>query len=141
MVAIRYAATEQDVTAIHRFLLVIAAPAMRCPVDVVKSLQEVIRVVRDEAAIMLMRGDMLVGTMGVIRPTWWYGNGDFLTDRWHFCLPNVMNTPDAALLLDEARAIAGIAGLDFIHQGKIRAAKNGVSLMMPRAYPPNLAVN
>ena len=126
--------------AIHRFLLVVAQPAMRCPVGIEKSLREVIRVARDEAAIMLMRGDMLIGTMGVMRATWWYGDGAFLTDRWHFCLPAVMNTPEAELLIEEAKAIGRIAGLEFIHQGKIRAAKNGVSRMMPRAYSPESAV-
>ena len=126
--------------AIHRFLLVVAQPAFQCPVDVVKSLHEVIRVARDEVAIMLMRGDVLIGTMGLMKPKWWYGDGDFLTDRWHFVLPELMNTPDGGLLLDEAVAIAKAADLKFYHQGKIRPARNGVHLMMPRVYDPALAV-
>ena len=35
---------------------------------------------------------------------------------------------------DEAKAIARMSGLEFIHQGKIRPAKNGVTRMTPRAY-------
>lgn len=128
---VRYAETEQDVTAIHRFLLVVARPAMLCPVNIYKSLQEVIRVVRDEAALMLMRGDLMVGTMGIINPTWWYGDEGFLTDRWHFVLPG---TPNAELLEDEAIKIAERAGIIFIHQGKARRGKKGILRMRPRVY-------
>jgi hypothetical protein len=121
-------------TAIHQLLLVLAAPAMLCPVNVVKSLLEVIRVSRDEVALMLVRDDRLIGTMGIINPTWWYGDGGFLTDRWHFVLPEVMNTPAAELLMDEAIKIAEAAGTIFVHQGKIRKGKRGVHRLMPRVY-------
>lgn len=120
--------------AIHQFLLVVAKPALRCPVNVVKSLQEVIRVVRDEVALMLVRDGRMIGTMGIINPTWWYGDGAFLTDRWHFVLPEFDSTPESALLLDEAVKIAESAGLEFIHQGRVRQGKNGVLRMMPRVY-------
>lgn len=107
---------------------------MRCQVDAIKSLTEIIRVAKHEVAIMVMHGDVLVGTMGLIKPEWWYGDGEFLTDRWHFVLPAFINTPTASALMDEAKAIAGLAGIEFIHQGKIRPARNGVARMMPRAY-------
>jgi nucleotide-binding universal stress UspA family protein len=137
---IRYAENGADVEAIHRFLLVMAQPAMQCPVDGPKSLTEIIRVARDEAAIMLMRDRTLIGTIGIIRPTWWYGHGAFLTDRWHFILPEIDGTPEAKLLINEAVSIADAAGLKFYHQGKIRPARNGVHLMMPRVYDPAAAV-
>lgn len=133
---VRYAQTEPDMVAIHRFLMVVAQPAFQCALDVEKSLIEVIRVVRDEAAIMLMQGDMLIGTMGLIKHRWWYGQDEFLTDRWHFVLPSLMHSPGAGLLIDEAVAIAGAAGMKFYHQGKIRPARNGVHLMFPRVYDP-----
>ncbi len=120
--------------AIHRFLLVVAQPAMLCPVNVVKSLEEVIRVTRDEVALMLIHNDVMVGTMGIINPTWWYGDAGFLTDRWHFVLPAFDNTPASAMLLDEAIKMAQVAGLQFIHQGRIRQGKKGIYRMMPRAY-------
>lgn len=124
--------------AIHRFLLIVALPAMRCPVDVKASLLEIIRVTKEEVAIMAIRDGLLVGTMGLIKPQWWYGNGrdSFLTDRWHFCLPQFYNGPVNDALMAEAKAIAHAANLEFIHQGKIRPAKNGVTRMTPRAYPP-----
>jgi hypothetical protein len=116
--------------------MIVARPALHCDIDVIKSLNEIIRVAKFEAALMLMQGDIMVGSMGLIRPTWWYGNGMFLTDRWHFVLPEFSNTPAAALLMSDAVKIAQSAGLEFIHQGKIRPAKNGVPRLMPRAYPP-----
>lgn len=116
--------------------MIVAQPAMRCPINVVKSLNEIIRVAKHEAAIMVMHGDVMVGTMGIIKPEWWYGDGEFLTDRWHFVLPAFVHTPTAECLMTEAKEIARITGLEFIHQGKIRPAKNGVSRLMPRAYPP-----
>lgn len=134
VVEIRYAETDEDVCNIHKFLLIVAAPAMRCPVNIVKSLNEIIRVAAEEAALMLIHNGVMVGTMGLINPTWWYGDGGFLTDRWHFVLPSFQNTPTAARLMDEAKSIAVSAGLEFIHQGKIHPPKNGVSRVKPRAF-------
>lgn len=107
---------------------------MLSPVNIVKSLEEVWRVVRDEAALMLMKGDLMVGTMGIINPVWWYSDEGFLTDRWHFVLPDYDDTPDAGLLLDEAIKIAETAGIIFIHQGKARRGKKGILRMRPRIY-------
>jgi hypothetical protein len=131
---IRYAESEQDMTAIHQFLLVVAAPAMQCQVNPLKSLEEIIRVVRNEVALMLVRNGRLIGTMGIVNPVWWYGDATFLTDRWHFVLPEVMNTPAADMLEEEAIKIADAAGIKFIHQGKIRKGKRGVLRLMPRVY-------
>jgi hypothetical protein len=114
--------------------LLVAQAAMRCPVNAVKSLHEIIRVAKFEAAIMVLHDGMLVGTMGVIKPTWWYGDGAFLTDRWHFVLPDFMHSEAASVLFAEAKAIAAAAGLEFIHQGKIRGEKGGVLRMRPTVY-------
>lgn len=135
-VEIRFAQTDDDVIAIHRFLLVVAQPAMHCPVNAEKSLHEVIRVTKFEAAIMAIVDGFLVGTMGIIKPTWWYGDGEFLTDRWHFVLPDHHHGPVNDALIAEAHAIADSAALKFFHQGKARELKNGVRLLMPRIYVP-----
>lgn len=133
-VIIRYAETDDDVIAIHRFLLVVARPAMRCPVDPKESLIEIIRVTKEDVALMAIKGGLLVGTMGLIDPAWWYNpEYRFLADRWHFVLPEHQHGPVNAALMDEARKIAADAGLEFIHQGKIRE-KAGQKLMFPRSY-------
>ena len=135
---IRYATTDMEICAIHRFLMFVAfeVGALRCEINPVKSLNEIIRVATEDAAIMVMRGDTMVGTMGIVRPTWWYGDEDFLTDRWHFVLPAFMHTPTAELLMTEAKLIASAAGLKFLHNGKIRAGKDGTLRLFPRIYSP-----
>jgi hypothetical protein len=133
-VVIRYAENDNDVIAIHQFLLVVARPAMLCPVNPIKSLNEIIRVTKEEVALMAIKDGHLVGTLGLIRPVWWYGDEAFLTDRWHFVLPQFHHgEPDKALKA-EARKIADDTGLKFIDQGKIRPQKDGTSLLMPRIY-------
>lgn len=122
--------------AIHRFLLAVAGPRLLAPVNVVKSFQEVIRVARDEVAIMAMRGDVLVGTLGLIKPVWWYSDEAFLTDRWNFVIETEKHD-GAGLVLDaEAKAIAAAAGLKFINQGKIRPMKDGSYIAFPRVFSP-----
>lgn len=133
---IRYASTDDDVIAIHRFLLAVAGPRLLAPVNVVKSLEEVIRVTRDEVAIMAMRGDILVGTLGLIKPVWWYSDDAFLTDRWNFCIEAEKHVCGAALDA-EAKSIATVSGLKFINNGKIRPQKEPDSyLMFPRVFSP-----
>ena len=122
--------------AIHRFLLVIARPIVLGPINGTKSLLEIIRVTKYEAAIMAMVDGFLVGTMGVIKPTWWYGDGEFLTDRWNFVHPHFRNGPVGDALEQEALSIADAAGLPFINQGKIRKRAEGSYLMMPRVHLP-----
>ena len=117
----------------HRFLLVVARPALLCPINPIKSLNEIIRVTKEEVALMAMRGDTLVGTMGLIRPVWWYGDDAFLTDRWNFCVDGEKHGGAGQMLDNEAKAIAAAAGLKFINQGKIRRQKDGNNfLMFPR---------
>lgn len=136
-VIVRYAETDDDVIAIHQFLLVIAQPAMRCPVNAEKSLMEIIRVAKEEVAMMAIRDGHLIGTLGVMQATWWYGDGEFLTDRWHFVLPGERHGEADRMLMAEAAAISDAAGLEFIDQGKIRQRGNkNLFLMMPRVYSP-----
>ena len=133
---IRYAENDDDIIAIHQFLLFITPPVLRCPLDPLKVLHEVIRITRDEVALMLIHKGLLVGSMGIIRPTWWYGDGEFLADRWHFVLPQHDSTEGSQLLMDEALKLGELAGLEFIHQGRIRQGKKGAARMMPRVYLP-----
>lgn len=134
---IRFAETDEDVCNIHRFLMIVAAPHLWGEIDVQKSLAEVLRVTVEEAAIMAIVDDMMVGTMGIIKPVWWYGPDEFLTDRWNFCLPQFYHTPVEAALENEAKQLAADAGLPFINQGKIRRRKDGSGLMMPRIIVPD----
>lgn len=138
IITTRYAETDDDVIAIHQFLLVVAQPAMRCPADPIASLEEIIRVTRDEVAIMAIMDGRLIGTLGLIRATWWYNPAyDYMVDRWHFVLPQFHHTSVERMLIAEADSIAEAAGLEFIDQGKIRERRgNGARrklMLMPRA--------
>lgn len=136
-VVIRMAETDDDVIAMHKFLLMVARPAMRCsPGNGQKSLIEIIRVTKYEAALMAIKGGMLVGTMGVMKASWWYGDGEFLTDRWHFVLPQLWHSDVNRDLIAMAKGIAEEAGLEFIHQGKLKE-RNGDLFMMPKLYNAN----
>jgi GNAT superfamily N-acetyltransferase len=131
-----YAETDDDVIAIHQFLLVVAAPAMRCPADPTASLQEVIRVTAEEVAIMAVQNGHLVGTLGLVECAWWYNPAyTYMADRWNFVLPQLRNGDVGRLLEAEAELIAREAGLEFINQGKIRG-KRGKLMLMPRSSRP-----
>lgn len=136
---IRYAETDQDTIMIHQFLLEHAKPAMLCPVNHGKSAREVWRVCTENVGIMVFLGGELVGTLGLMEAIWWYGDDGFLTDRWHFVKPEHFHGPAGVALLDEAKKIAAAAGRIFIHQGKIRGEKHGVTRMTPRLYTPESA--
>lgn len=92
--------------------------------------------IAQEAALMAIIDGMLVGTLGIIKPTWWYGDGDFLTDRWHFVLDEHRNGPVDKALMDEAFKLADDAGLEFVDQGKIRE-RRGKLLAFPRVHVPS----
>jgi hypothetical protein len=137
VISIRYAETASDVDHIHQFLMIVAKPAARCPMNDEKIKEEVKRIaLSDGVALMLIVDGWMVGTMGIINPTWWYGDEGFLADRWHFVLPKFDSSEASALLMDEAIKVAQEAGLEFIHQGRIRQGKKGVLRMMPRVYSP-----
>lgn len=129
--------------AIHRFLLVVGMPQALAPVDAEASLFEVIRVTKEDTAIMVIRNGLLVGTLGLIRVPWWYAPTHFfLTERWHFVLPEFFHREPDKLLKAEALKIADLTGLKFIDPGKNRPQKDRNSfLSFPRVYSPNHAIS
>lgn len=108
-ITVRYAESDADVVAIHAFLCVVAGPTLPGPIDPNDSATEVWRVVNHDVALMAMKGDLLVGTMGLIRPKFWWGNIWFLCNRWFFALPG---TGAGRLLLKEAIEIAKSSELE-----------------------------
>jgi hypothetical protein len=133
---VRLASTDQDAAAIHAFLCDVAAAsgALRCRVNPEKSMREVWRVVRafdlaepEETpygfALVAERAGEVVGTLGVICPDWWYGDGKFFTDRWFFTRP-VDRSEAGPALRAEAEALAAEAGLPFVLNLKQRRAGN-----------------
>jgi hypothetical protein len=115
--AIRAATSEDDVRSIHAFLCVAAtrAGALHCPINPIKSIGEVHRLVAGRDAgfvLMAEENGVLVGTLGAVWVDWWYGDDHFFSDRWFF---TVAGRPDVgAALMNEADAIAQEVGVPFI---------------------------
>lgn len=110
MISIRYAETDADVIAIHEFLCVVAGPTLPGPIDHKDSATEIWRVARESVAIMAISEERLVGTIGLIRPTfWWNAKLPFLANRWAFALPGSRAWKP---MLREATAIAVASGLE-----------------------------
>lgn len=107
---VRYAESDDDVVAIHRFLCVVAGPTLPGSIDPKDSATEVWRVVNHDVALMAMRDDRLVGTIGIVNPPfWWNTKIKFLANRWCHALAGA-----GALLplLREATAIAKASNLE-----------------------------
>lgn len=99
----------------------------QAPVDHMRSAIEVYRVIKDEAALMAIKDGMLIGTMGIVAPEWWYAKEGtrFMTDRWWAVLPQYQNGPVNDALVEEAGKVAQAAGLQLILHGKTRERLKG----------------
>jgi GNAT superfamily N-acetyltransferase len=129
---IRPAGSEEDAVAIHRFLCAVAPPVLHCPIDAEKSFAEVRRVVgeRDYGfAYLACAGGAIVGTIGAIFVSWWYGDDHFFTDRWFFTLPG--HRWAGPRLLAEADAIARAVGVPLIVNLKQRRTTGAVTFVKP----------
>lgn len=85
-------------------------PSLPGDIDALDSIQEVWRVVQEDVALMAMRDDRIVGTVGIVRPSWWFNKKlHFLANRWFAVLPG---TEAGKLLLEEGAKVAKASGLE-----------------------------
>ncbi len=109
---VRYAESDDDIIAIHKFLCVVAAPTLPGPIDARDSVEGVWSCVNRDVALMAVRDEMLVGTVGLVCvPSWWNRKVKYLPNRWAFALPGSRAWRP---LLKEARAI-GVASDMEVH--------------------------
>jgi hypothetical protein len=108
-IVIRYAETDDDIIMMHRFLCVVAGPLLPGRIDPKKSATEVWRVTKQEVALMAVQDNILIGTLGLVQPDFWWGKVHFLANRWFFTLPR---SRAGRPLLKEARAIARASALE-----------------------------
>jgi hypothetical protein len=88
-VEIRYAKSDEDIVAIHKFLCHVAGPTLPGPIAAKESIEEIWRCVNHDVALMAIRGPLLVGTFGIINPAFWWNNKiKFLANRWLFVIPD-----------------------------------------------------
>jgi hypothetical protein len=132
-IIVRFAESDADTIAIHCFLCVVAGPMLPGPIDPKKSATEVWRVVNEECAIMAMDGDLLVGSLGIIRADYWWGNQKFLANRWYHALPG---RGIGRMLLNEGERFAKEVGLELhiIDEAKER-------LLILNRHPARKSVN
>jgi GNAT superfamily N-acetyltransferase len=105
---------------------------LHCPINGAKSLAEVRRVVEERDygfAYLALAEGVLVGTLGAIFVSWWYGDDHFFTDRWFFTLPG--HRWAGARLLAEADAIARAVGVPLIVNLKQRRTTAAVTFVKP----------
>jgi GNAT superfamily N-acetyltransferase len=121
-VTIRRAKGDDDIAAIHRFLCLVAHPAVRAraPIDPIKSVREIKRVVDTQWAVIAEINGELVGSLGLIKVDWWYANAEFLTERWLFTYPALWHRGVGPALLGYAGAVGTATGLKVIINGHVR---------------------
>jgi len=129
---IRPAESEHDAEMIFRFLCNAATPVLHCPINREKAFAEVRRVVGDRDygfAYLAFEDGALVGTLGAIFVSWWYGDDSFFTDRWFFTLPG--HRWAGPRLLAEGDAIARDVGVPLIVNLKQRRTTAAVTFVKP----------
>jgi len=125
-------ADSDDILPLHRFLCLVAAPALIAPIDAEDSIAGVADVVNGNliAFVAEINGE-IVGSLGLVCPDLWYNRKvKFFTDRWFFIYPQLAHAGVGAGLQAEAHALAARAGVDLVIHGKMsrrhRAVANGV---------------
>jgi hypothetical protein len=109
-IIVRYAETDADVVAIHGFLCVVAGPTLPGVIDPKDSATEVWRIVNHDVALMAIKEDRVVGTIGLVNPRfWWNSKLSFLANCWLFTLPD---SGSLLPLMREAVGIAKASGLE-----------------------------
>lgn len=110
--SIRAANSDEDVIAIHAFMLAHAAAEMaEATVDAELYMETIYSTVRDGAGLMAIVEDRLVGYLGLWESRHDYSRETFLRDRGFFVLPEYRGGPVGRMLIQEARGIAASAGL------------------------------
>ncbi len=123
--------TDASAIELHRFLCVIAGPVLHAPIDPTDSMNGVLEVLKEGFAVTARADGHLVGSLGIIRPAWWYNRAArFMTDRWFFCYLQFRHHVGGRMLI-EAHAIAADAGCPLIINGHQKRKSNGLTLIKP----------
>jgi GNAT superfamily N-acetyltransferase len=105
-VIIRFAQSDDDIVAIHRFMIAHAAAEIaEAEVDALIYMRTIHDTVREGAGLMAMIGGAIAGYLGLWKSQYDYSKAYFLHDRGFYVLPAHRGVAGAALL-QEARAIA-----------------------------------
>lgn len=124
---------------LHLFLCVVAQPVLHAQIDANDSMAGVLNVLKDGFAITARINNEIVGSLGIIRASFWYNHAaHFMTDRWFFTYSAFRAGGEHAglrvgqIMLAEAHAIAAQAGLPMIINGHQKPRGTGVTFTRPR---------
>jgi GNAT superfamily N-acetyltransferase len=111
-VSIRIAQSQDDIVAIHRFMIENAAAEMaEAEVDTLIYMRTIHDTVTQGASLIATIGGEIAGYLGLWKSRYDYSQASFLHDRGFYVLPGHRGGAVGAALLREARAIADDAGL------------------------------
>jgi GNAT superfamily N-acetyltransferase len=106
-VLIRFAQSDDDIVAIHRFMIAHAAAEMaEAEVDALIYWRTIQDTVREGAGLIAMIDGKIAGYLGLWKSRYDYSKAFFLHDRGFYVLPAHRGGAVGAALLQEARAIA-----------------------------------
>jgi GNAT superfamily N-acetyltransferase len=130
---IRIAQSDQDILAIHRFMITHAAAEMaEAEVDTLIYRRTIQETVTDGAGLMAIVDGEIAGYLGLWKSRCDYSRASFLHDRGFYVLPAHRGGAVGAALLREARAIADEAGLALkiidTNPAKKRRARSRIAL-------------
>lgn len=105
-------AREEDIIAIHRFMIVNAIVEMaEADVDTVIYMRTIYDTVTQGAGLIAIMDKQMVGYLGLWKSRFDYSKAEFMHDRGFYVLPTHRDGSVASALLREAKAIADDAEL------------------------------
>lgn len=113
-VKIRMAESEQDAVLVFKaFQMMHAGGTVPGPIDNLKTLTNVIRLVKGprSCVLMAMAGDELAGICGLIQDVYWWNHDEFLTDKGLFVLPKYENGGTFQALIKAAQQAGDDLGI------------------------------
>jgi len=137
---------DRDILAIFNFLIDVGGPAILGPIDNMKAITEIGRIVTDpyrvelpppnSFAIVAESYGRIVGAIGVVTMEDWYGPRTYMTNRWYFVHPGLAHSGIGTSLLAEAGAMANQIGMDLVihrnnHHRRNRQHGRGVIFDLP----------
>lgn len=99
-------ATEDDVENIIPLLIDMHGENALCSLDIDKTVTLIAVVVRKGLCLVAKDDDKIVGTIGLIKDSFWYSSDPVIMDKWFYVTPTYRKTRIALTLLKLVRQYA-----------------------------------
>lgn len=107
-----YAETYDDAKMIFAFLAPFHAACGTVPLNPGKALAEIVNVISEGVALMVIKDGVILGSIGMIPGEYWYSDHPLMLDRWLYVMPQHRDGIVMKMLLEEVARIADNAGAD-----------------------------